>query len=140
MQTWLVHMRAPVLTLQDLGIAGFLIFQLVIGGNVLSAFIYPAFLALVAWRVTLGEPVFDTGIGGLYALTLLGGLFTTAFTGVIGLARRRLLASAWVVLLAPLHWLLLSVAAWRGLVQLLRDPHRWEKTEHGLARSSRRQD
>jgi len=32
----------------------------------------------------------------------------------------------------------LSLAAWRALVQLIRDPYRWEKTEHGLAKSSRR--
>jgi hypothetical protein len=37
----------------------------------------------------------------------------------------------------PLYWLLLSVAAWRALFQLVRDPYRWEKTEHGLARNSR---
>jgi len=138
MQTWLVHMRTPGQMLQDLGVGGFLIFQLIIGGNVLAALIYPVFAALVAWRAALGEPVLDSAIGGLYAVTLLGGLLTTALTGAIGLARRGLLASAWVVLFAPAHWLLLSVAVWRGLAQLLRDPYRWEKTEHGLARSSRR--
>ena len=42
-----------------------------------------------------------------------------------------------VLFLMPLHWLLLSAAAWRALWQLLRDPFRWEKTAHGLARTSR---
>jgi hypothetical protein len=37
----------------------------------------------------------------------------------------------------PVYWLLLSIAAWRALLQLIRDPYVWEKTEHGLARSSR---
>jgi hypothetical protein len=36
-----------------------------------------------------------------------------------------------------LHWFLLSLAAWRAFFQLLGDPQRWEKTEHGLARTSR---
>jgi len=40
----------------------------------------------------------------------------------------------------PVYWLLLSLAAWRALFQLLRDPYRWEKTEHGLARTSRLAD
>jgi glycosyltransferase XagB len=35
------------------------------------------------------------------------------------------------------HWLLLSAAAWRALWQLMYDPFRWEKTAHGLARTSR---
>jgi hypothetical protein len=39
--------------------------------------------------------------------------------------------------LMPLHWLLLSAAAWRALWQLLLNPFHWEKTAHGLARTSR---
>jgi hypothetical protein len=34
---------------------------------------------------------------------------------------------------------LLSLAAWRAHIQLICDPQRWEKTEHGLARTSRHQ-
>jgi hypothetical protein len=41
------------------------------------------------------------------------------------------------LLLTPLHWLLLSLAAWRALFQLIIAPYTWEKTEHGLAKSSR---
>jgi hypothetical protein len=52
--------------------------------------------------------------------------------------RRGLLSSAWILLLTPLHWLLLSLAAWRALYQLVFAPYAWEKTEHGLAKSSRR--
>ena len=48
-----------------------------------------------------------------------------------------MLNCAWALLLMPVYWLLLSLAAWRALFQLLRDPYRWEKTEHGLARTSR---
>jgi glycosyltransferase XagB len=32
---------------------------------------------------------------------------------------------------------LLSLAAWRALFQLIVAPYTWEKTEHGLAKSSR---
>jgi hypothetical protein len=98
----------------------------------------PAFLALVVARLFAGVPVFDGGVAGLHMLALIGGVAITAVSAAVGLARRRLLSSAWIVGLMPLHWGLLSVAAWRGLIQVLRDPYRWEKTEHGLARSSRR--
>ena len=37
----------------------------------------------------------------------------------------------------PFYYGLVSVAAWRGLAELLLDPFRWNKTEHGLARTSR---
>ena len=138
MQTWLVHMRTPRVLLRDLGVSGFVIFQLLFAGNIVAAMIYPWFLAIVGWRIAAGEPLFDGGLAGLHAVTLFGGLFTSGFTQVIGLARRGLIAKAWVALFAPVHWLLLSLAAWRGFWQLLRDPYRWEKTEHGLARTSRR--
>ena len=68
---------------------------------------------------------------------MLIGYLASITLALVGLARRRLLNSAWVLLLMPLYWLLLSMAAWRALHQLLRDPYRWEKTEHGLARNSR---
>jgi len=38
--------------------------------------------------------------------------------------------------LLPLYYVLVSLAAWRGLA-LLFHPLRWNKTEHGLARTSR---
>jgi len=41
-----------------------------------------------------------------------------------------------LLLLTPVHWLL-SLAAWRALYQLVFAPYAWEKTEHGLAKSSR---
>jgi cellulose synthase/poly-beta-1,6-N-acetylglucosamine synthase-like glycosyltransferase len=137
-QTWLVHMRAPAALWRDLGPAGFAIFQLIVGGSVLVALLYPAFAALFAARLIVGAPVLDFSHGGLHTVALIGGLFAYGVSGLVGLARRRLLASAWVIVLAPLYWLLLSLAAWRAVLQLWRDPFRWEKTEHGLARTSRR--
>ena len=76
--------------------------------------------------------------GALYGTTVVIGYLTSAFLGWLGLLRRGLLSTAWVLLLTPVHWLLLSLAAWRALYQLVVAPYAWEKTEHGLAKSSRR--
>jgi cellulose synthase/poly-beta-1,6-N-acetylglucosamine synthase-like glycosyltransferase len=137
LQTWLVHMRTPARLLRDLGVGGFATFHLIVGGNVLAALIYPAFVALLGTRLITGASIYDDSLGGLHMLALIGGLSAAALANLVGLARRRLLSIAWIIPLMPLHWLLLSVAAWRGLLQLVREPSRWEKTEHGLARSSR---
>jgi cellulose synthase/poly-beta-1,6-N-acetylglucosamine synthase-like glycosyltransferase len=143
MQTWIVHMRAPARLARELGWPGFATFQLVVGGTVLAALVHPVFVALFAYALASGR-VFATGadaaaalLTGLAGGALIAGYLTSAALGLIGLARRRLLAHAWVLLLMPLHWLLLSAAAWRALYQLVRDPYRWEKTAHGLARTSR---
>jgi cellulose synthase/poly-beta-1,6-N-acetylglucosamine synthase-like glycosyltransferase len=140
MQTWLVHMRTPAGLLPDLGIAGALTFHLVIGGNVLAALTHPIFLVGLGYLLLWQRPALAGPIGPdtvLFGATLLSGYVASVALGAVGLRRRRLSATAWVLALMPLHWLLLSFAAWRALFQLGRDPHRWEKTEHGLARTSR---
>ncbi len=80
---------------------------------------------------------FDQVLAGLYVMTLITGYLLSALLGFIGLSRRRLLRSAGYLVLLPFYWLLLSVAAWRAVFQLIWSPYRWEKTEHGLARTSR---
>ena len=37
----------------------------------------------------------------------------------------------------PVYFLLVSLAAWLALIELVRAPLRWNKTRHGLARTSR---
>jgi len=143
MQTWCVHMREPVKLWRDLGPRGFGAFQLVVGGNVLAALVHPIFMVTTIAAVAAGIPAASAGdasavIAALYGLSLLTGYTSSAVLCCIGLSRRGLRRSAWVLLLMPLHWFLLSLAGWRALYQLLAAPYAWEKTEHGLAKHSRR--
>jgi cellulose synthase/poly-beta-1,6-N-acetylglucosamine synthase-like glycosyltransferase len=135
MQTYLVHMRQPRKLCRDLGAPGFAAFQLVIGGTVLAALVHPFFVAELVWRLFVG----NAGVlfAGIPAATIAAGYAASGLLALLGLKRRGLLGSGWVLLTMPIHWLLLSLAAWRALYQLARDPYRWEKTEHGLAKTSR---
>jgi len=140
MQTWAVHMRTPWRLARELGLGGFLAFQLIVGGNALAALVHPLFLATLI-DAALAGPSWRGGAGAvpaaIYGGIALAGYLVSGLLGFMGLKRRGLLSSAWVLLLMPLHWLLLSLAAWRALWQLMRKPYAWEKTEHGLAKSSR---
>src|SRR5450631_1454203 len=144
MQTWAVHMRQPARLLRDLGLPGFLTFQLIVGGNALAALVHPLFLAALIYSVASGAPMWRgenatvAVLAAVYGLSVVIGYLTSAFLGWLGLLRRGLLDTAWVLVLTPVHWLLLSLAAWRALYQLAFAPYAWEKTEHGLAKSSRR--
>ena len=144
MQTWLVHMRAPRRLLHELGLPGFLAFQLIVGGNVLAALVHPVFMGDLIYSMVNGAPMWradslDTAmLAALYGTTVVIGYLTSAFLGWLGLLRRGLPETAWVLVLTPLHWLMLSPAAWRALYQLFFSPYLWEKTEHGLAKNSRR--
>jgi cellulose synthase/poly-beta-1,6-N-acetylglucosamine synthase-like glycosyltransferase len=136
MQTFLVHMRAPHRLAGELGWPGFAEFLLLVGGTVLAELVHGLFAARLAFRFATASPD-DAMWINFDATMLLAGYAIFAFLSLIGLARRALLGCAWALLLTPLYWLLLSAAAWRALWQLLRDPYRWEKTDHGLARNSR---
>jgi len=144
LQTWLVHMRQPLRLLRDLGLPGFLTFQLIVGGNVLAALVHPLFLAGLIYAAARGAPLWSPddvalfALAAFYGVTAVIGYLASAFIGWLGLYRRGPLSSAWILLPTPFHWLLLSLAAWRALYQLFAAPYAWEKTEHGLARSSRR--
>jgi hypothetical protein len=131
-------MRQPGRLFRELGAPGFATFQLVVGGTVLAALVHPFFLAEILYRIVVGDT--DVLFAALPATTVASGYLAAGVLGLLGLKRRGLLNSGWVLLSVPAHWLLLSLAAWRALYQLARDPYRWEKTEHGLAKTSRLAD
>ncbi len=141
MQTWLVHMRRPARLWRELGPAGAIAFQIFFAANVLAALIHPLFMAgLIYTLFALPMPwanAIMNNAAPIFATSLLSGYASTMVLDLIGLRRRGLLAHGWVLVLTPLYWFLLSLAAWRGLFQLLYEPQRWEKTEHGLAKTSR---
>lgn len=140
MQTWSVHMRSPRRLWREAGPRGFLSLNVLVGGNVLTALTCPIlFIELAAHLASSALGSASTGflagpLAPLHVAAILSGYLSTVAVGLMGLARRRELRSSWVLLLTPIYWLCLSIAAWRALVQFYREPYRWEKTEHGLTR------
>ena len=102
----------------------------------LSALVHPWFYVLAAadlWSGRLWHPP-EAGIGvalwWLAALNLLAGYVAAIALGVAAVARRGRLDLARHAALMPVYWLAISFAAYRALLQLVRAPHYWEKTEH----------
>lgn len=136
-------MRSPRRLWRDAGAGGFFTLNIIVGGNVLTALAHPLLLGELLIRG--GTSFFDDTVSSffakpfieLYLATIVAGYLTTVAIGLIGLAKRNLLHEAWVLILTPIYWICLSIAAWRALYQFLTTPYHWEKTEHGLARHSR---
>jgi cellulose synthase/poly-beta-1,6-N-acetylglucosamine synthase-like glycosyltransferase len=141
MQTWGVHMREPIGLWRQTGPRGFFTLNIIVGGNVLTALAYPVlvieFAAYLLANVTGSTSgwFFTGSPAPLHIATIAAGFASTVLIGLMGLARRGRLRSGWVLALTPFYWGCLSIAAWRALGQLWRDPYRWEKTEHGLTQS-----
>lgn len=141
MQTWLVHMRSPRKFWRDAGAGGFLTLNLIVGGNVLTALAHPFLvggvtISLAAIALGYPSPYLSGRFAVIHLAAIVLGYLASATIGLAGLARRGLLHTSGVLLLMPFYWVCLSIAAWRALYQLATEPHRWEKTEHGLARSA----
>lgn len=141
-QTCTVHARHPGTAMRQLGPGRFTGAVLVTLGTVLSALLYPVFtgLFILLWS---GGALIDPHSQGsriLFAVSVT--LFCTGAAAVFlpaiaGLKRRRLWRLLpWVALL-PVYYVLVSLAAWRSLWELAVAPFRWNKTSHGLARTSR---
>lgn len=140
MQTAIVHTRHPVTAMRDTGVLRALAIVTVMGGIILSALVHPLFTAILIAGAIEGAPlgVPETFIGhGLWWVALgnlAAGYASSMALALLVLVRRRSWRLIPHVLLVPLYWQLISLAAYRALWQLFREPHLWEKTEHGLGR------
>ncbi len=144
MQTWLVHTRERGALRRQLGGVGTAGFHAIMGGLLLSALVQPLFFALVAyqaWTGTLFEPAqqpLELAMVWISWGNLAAGYATSILVGMISVWRRGRMGLVLPALMMPLYWLLISLAAYRALYQLIRAPFVWEKTPHGAARSRRR--
>ncbi len=135
-QTWLVHMRHPVTLWRQLGPRGFFSFQMIVGGTVFSFLLNPVYWLLTSlWLLTeahLIRQLFPSIVYYAAAVGLYVGNFVFTYVNVAGCLRRGYYDLVKFALLSPLYWALMSVGAYKGLVQLVYRPHYWEKTVHGL--------
>ncbi|MCS0494308.1 glycosyltransferase [Ancylobacter sp. MQZ15Z-1] len=142
MQTLLVHGRHPRRLARETGWGGALALLFLLGGGVAAALMHPFFaIALLAgWLAGQPAPAGTAAaaLEGIGVAVLVLGYASTLLCTVVGMRRRGLPGLARVVPLIPAYWLMMSLAAWRALAQLIVAPHYWEKTDHGLARTSRR--
>lgn len=63
-------------------------------------------------------------------VNLLSGYLSAMALGALAVKKRGWVYLGWQVVLMPVYWLLISLAAHRAIVQLVTAPHLWEKTEH----------
>jgi glycosyltransferase XagB len=138
LQTYVVHMRQPMRLINDLGMPGFLAFQGHFAGVLIAALLHPLAYLLIAHDLATGimfSP--NTGVVGhhlwlLAIFNLIAGYVVALALGCFVLygPRKRLIPD---LLLIPIYWLFISVAAYRAVYQFFTAPQFWEKTEHGLS-------
>ena len=130
-------MREPRALWRELGPRGFLAFQVMVGGTILSALVHPWFYVLLGGEMAGGDLLaLPTSLMAAPFWAVAWFALLTGYAAAMGLAllaarRRGLKSLLWHVPLMPLYWLPISAAAYRALWQFVTAPFKWEKTEHG---------
>ncbi len=133
--TWFVTMRHPVKVLKDIGIKNFFVFQTGFGGNfylpLMNLFLWLVFAAgfiipeyfsswFEFWPFA-AIAVFNLLIGNLFFLTMM----------VVATWKEKQRDLLLYAFFSPIYWILMSIGAWKGTLQLIFKPYKWEKTSHG---------
>lgn len=141
-QVSITHSRRPLRTLGRLGPARLFGAAAVVAGTVLSALLYPVLTLLAAGEILSGR-IFEGDrpvelAGAAIGLTLfVAGILAMLVPGLVAIGRRGWWPLWPYALAMPLYFLLVSAGAWRGLYEFVLEPQSWNKTAHGLARTSR---
>ncbi len=137
MQSWLVHVRHPRRLIRTIGAVSFYRFTLLLAGTPLIACVNMLFwLMLIIWIT--GQPGFVPGLfwGPTYYLALISLLFgnvSVIYMNIIAVREDDHSELLGAVLMVPAYWVMMSIAALKGMWQLIRNPSYWEKTFHGLS-------
>jgi len=142
MQTLFINGRNPRRLVRELGFFPAACTVIGLGSAILGALCWPLFGLLLLRDVVLeplpmpqstGEFLHST----LWCFNAFFGAFAVFGAIAIGMKRQKLgMLWPWLALW-PCYQALITVAAWRALIELWRDPFGWAKTEHGLAKSCR---
>ena len=143
MQTLVTHSREPVRFAREAGLGAVSAAMVTMLGAVLGALLGPVFFWMTVWRLLSWQagaaegqavPLDVLATQSLFWLGVIGCLWPI----VLGAQRRGLVSQLRYLPLLPAYYMLICLAAWGALFELVRDPFVWNKTEHGLARTSRR--
>lgn len=142
MQTWLVHMRDPLMLWRKLGLRSFLGFQFFVGLACVSYMTAPL-VWLLSLLSLLGADMVEALVFPPWLLWMalfnLGLHFAAhweqarhVLPQLAGYAQHK--PRFWLAaLFFPFYWVLHSLASYKSLWQLVFRPHFWEKTSHGKA-------
>lgn len=140
-QTVLVHTRSPRRLRSEIGLRAEFLFYMILAMPVISILAHP--FCLLQVLVNLYAVACGARLSNGEAMLLAGAVFNLAagystygalaheIAGRMGHPNR-----SRMVAFLPAYWALMSYAGWRAVWKFIVKPFQWEKTTHGLAKSS----
>jgi len=158
-QTHLVYTRSVLKSTVKIGPLKFLSFCATIGGSALTFLLNPfywiaGFVYVILqllyypdspWQILYNKTTDPQGwvldpwsvVSHIFfpiAIALAAANIIFVLVNLIAALKRRFYYLIPYALLSPLYWVLISIGAWKGFLQLLWNPFYWEKTVHGLTK------
>ncbi len=135
MQTFLVQVRHPYQTLKDYSPKDFLTLFFIIAGTPLTHFLNAIFWGMFfLWMFTKARFIESLFPGSLLAMGTFSLIFGNLLFVVLHMAGPLMTKKKGIAkysFLMPIYWLLMSLASFKAIYQLIVKPHYWEKTDHG---------
>lgn len=142
LQTFLVSIRRPRTLAREIGWTGLVVSTINSIGPVLAGLLYPFFfvnLGIVAVRLWMNLMPAMLSMQGLLMIAdgvnmLAGYAYHLATVALCRRSEGKAFPLGHLFRI-PLLWMMLTVAAWKAVYQLIVAPHRWNKTPHEPAKS-----
>jgi cellulose synthase/poly-beta-1,6-N-acetylglucosamine synthase-like glycosyltransferase len=132
LQTFLVYMREPKTIIKNFGFSGFLGFFFFIGAPAISYIFVP--FSLVLYFFASIAPNISPDLLYFMVFNLIFGVTLHLLIALFVIVKNKWLNILPLCFLFPIYWLLHSVASYLALYQLIKKPHHWNKTEHGVSK------
>ena len=137
LQTWLVLMRRPGQLGREMGWPAFVVFQILVAGMLLSSLCHPViigFLVYLTWMMFQDGTQTDDWLAFWLFVCDVVNIFGS-YAVFVALGRNRMgprerRAVGWKWVFVPFYWLIMSLAAWKALLELRTSPFSWNKTPH----------
>ena len=141
LQTWLVLMRQPIRTAQEMGPLSFIVFQLLVGGMLVAALSHPGLIVFITlsilslMQIPAPQPnAFTTTMLAMDIFNILGSYAVFFALGATPMTDREKQGMGWKWAMIPIYWMAVSFAAWKAVIELRLKPFHWNKTPHRPSR------
>jgi cellulose synthase/poly-beta-1,6-N-acetylglucosamine synthase-like glycosyltransferase len=135
MMTWAVHMRHPRLLWRQLGPRRFWGFQVLFLGSIAQFLLAPILWSFLLLPLGFPHPLYAAlPVPAIWAMSIVFFLAEASniLIGALGLGRTAHRLSLLWVLTLKVYYPLASLAAYKGLAELVTRPFYWDKTTHGI--------
>jgi len=135
-QTSIVHLRHPLRFKQEVGgWRNFFVFLLTVPGtvavNILNLVLW---VILVIWLVmhsSFIQTLYPQPVLYMSGVAFIVGSFIFTYLNLLGAYRRKKFYLVKYGMLTPIYWVMIAIATTRAALQIIKNPHGWEKTKHG---------